>query len=100
SDRGASLVASTGSATDPIADTISALTHGTFLTVRGELKHDERVKLGGVEVKIDSLELAGVAEAETPIAEDSSIDKRLDWRFLDLRVPANQLVFRAQTTLE
>ncbi|HAS33628.1 MAG TPA: aspartate--tRNA(Asn) ligase, partial [Microbacterium sp.] len=35
-----------------LTETISALTHGTFLTVHGALKHDERVKLGGVEVKI------------------------------------------------
>ena len=59
---------------------------GTFLTVTGELKHDERVKLGGVEVKI------GVArrrrrgaprDARSP--RTSSLDKRMDWRFLDLR---------------
>ena len=31
-----------------LTDTISALTTGTFLTVNGQLKHDERVKLGGV----------------------------------------------------
>ncbi|MET0782299.1 MAG: OB-fold nucleic acid binding domain-containing protein, partial [Microbacterium sp.] len=30
-----------------LTETISALTTGTFLTVHGELKHDERVKLGG-----------------------------------------------------
>src|SRR5690554_2842415 len=29
--------------------TISELTHGTFITVAGELQHNERVKLGGVE---------------------------------------------------
>ena len=84
---------------DPIADTISALGHGTFLTVTGRLKHDERVKLGGIEVVIDSLDV--VTEAlESPIAEDTGVDKRMDWRFLDLRVPKNNLVFRVQTTLE
>src|SRR5690554_273735 len=85
---------------DPIADTISALTHGSFLTVTGRLKHDERVKLGGIEVVVDSMDVATEAIAETPIADDSSPDKRQDWRFLDLRVPRHQLVFRIQTTLE
>jgi aspartyl-tRNA synthetase len=33
-----------------------------------------------------------------PIAEDTSIDKRMDWRFLDLRRPELNLVFRVQTT--
>ena len=85
---------------DAIADTISHLAHGTFLTVTGELKHDERVKLGGLEVKVGSIEVVAAAIPETPIADDSSPDKRQDWRFLDLRVPRHQLVFRVQTTLE
>jgi len=82
---------------DTLADTISALTVGTFLTATGELKHDERVKLGGVEIKLDGLTLVSEA-AVSPIAEDSSGDKRMDWRFLDLRVPKNSLVFKIQTT--
>jgi nondiscriminating aspartyl-tRNA synthetase len=87
-------------AEDALAETISGLAQGTFLTATGELKHDERVKLGGVEIKLDGLEIAAAAIPETPIAEDSSVDKRMDWRFLDLRVPRNSLIFRIQTTLE
>ncbi|HRP99718.1 MAG TPA: aspartate--tRNA(Asn) ligase [Terrimesophilobacter sp.] len=85
---------------DALADEISGLAHGSFLTVTGLLKHDERVKLGGIEVLIESLEVVAAAIPETPIADDSSPDKRQDWRFLDLRVPKHQLVFRVQTTLE
>ncbi|WP_233579885.1 aspartate--tRNA(Asn) ligase [Frondihabitans sp. PhB188] len=83
----------------PVSDTISALSQGSFLTATGELKHDERVKLGGVEVKLESLDVASLAIPETPIADDSGIDKRMDWRFLDLRVPKNALIFKIQTTL-
>ncbi|WP_314505313.1 aspartate--tRNA(Asn) ligase [uncultured Microbacterium sp.] len=83
-----------------LTDTISALTTGTFLTVHGELKHDERVKLGGVEIKVASLEVASLALPETPIAADSGLDKRMDWRFLDLRQRRNNLIFRVSTTLE
>ncbi len=82
---------------DPVAAEISALTTGTFITVAGELKHDERVKLGGLEVKIASIDVAAPA-LDSPIADDSSIDKRLDWRFLDLRRPEQNLIFRVQTT--
>ena len=87
-------------AEDAIAEEISALSQGTFLTATGDLKHDERVKLGGVEIKLDGLEIAAHAIAETPIADDSAVDKRMDWRFLDLRVPKNSLIFKIQTTFE
>ena len=85
---------------DPIADIISSLATGTFLTVTGELKLDERVKLGGLEVKISGINVVSEANPETPIAADSGIDKRLDWRFIDLREARNNLIFRVQTTLE
>jgi aspartyl-tRNA synthetase len=83
-----------------LTETISGLSTGTFLTVTGELKHDERVKLGGVEVKVATLDVAAAADPETPIAADSGMDKRMDWRFLDLRQRRNNLIFRVQTTLE
>ena len=82
------------------SDTISGLSKGSFLTATGELKHDERVKLGGVEVKLDALLVETVAIAETPIADDTGIDQRMDWRFLDLRRPEQNLIFRVQTTFE
>ncbi|KQR64983.1 aspartate--tRNA(Asn) ligase [Frigoribacterium sp. Leaf172] len=85
---------------DEIADAISGLAQGSFVTVTGALKHDERVKLGGIEVRIETLVVDSAADPETPIAADSGIDKRMDWRFLDLRVPRNALIFRVQTTLE
>jgi aspartyl-tRNA synthetase len=83
-----------------LTDAISALASGSFIEVTGELKIDERVKLGGLEVKMASMVVTGGAEPEPPIAEDSSVDKRMDWRFLDLRRPGANLIFRVQTTFE
>ncbi|MFS0866534.1 aspartate--tRNA(Asn) ligase [Microbacterium sp. 179-B 1A2 NHS] len=83
-----------------LTELISTLSTGSFLTVTGDLKHDERVKLGGVEIKIGALEIAASALPETPIAADSGLDKRMDWRFIDLRQRRNNLIFRIQTTLE
>jgi aspartyl-tRNA synthetase len=96
----AQLVHPRAEESDPIADIISGLATGSFIRVTGELKMDERVKLGGLEIKIADIEVVTAANPETPIAADSSIDKRLDWRFLDLREARNNLIFRAQTTLE
>ena len=83
-----------------LTEAISALAHGSFIAVTGELRHNERVKLGGLEIEIASMDVVSEAIAETPIASDSSLDKRLDWRFLDLRRPEQNLIFRIQTTFE
>ncbi|MGN6428845.1 aspartate--tRNA(Asn) ligase [uncultured Leifsonia sp.] len=85
---------------DEPAVTISGLSQGTFVRATGELKHDERVKLGGIEIKLSTLTVETAAIPETPIAADSGIDKRMDWRFLDLREPKHNLIFRVQTTFE
>ncbi len=85
---------------DAISSAISGLSLGSFVRVEGGLKHDERVKLGGIEVRVEALDVVAASEPEQPIAADSSIDKRLDWRFLDLRNPVNALLFRVQTTFE
>ncbi|WGD37791.1 aspartate--tRNA(Asn) ligase [Lysinibacter sp. HNR] len=81
-----------------ITEAISGLAHGSFITVTGQLKKDERVKLGGLEVLIETLTVVSEAIPETPITHDSSLDKRMDWRFLDLRRPEQNLIFRIQST--
>lgn len=83
-----------------LTDTISSLTAGSMVTVGGKLAHDERVKLGGLEIKVSSLSVESLSLPELPIAEDSGVDKRMDWRFLDLRRPEARVIFRVQTALE
>ena len=85
---------------DALADQVSALSNGSFVIIKGQLKHDERVKLGGVEILLEELEVVGAASADSPIADDTSIDKRLDWRFLDYRRPEVALMLKIQTTIE
>jgi aspartyl-tRNA synthetase len=79
---------------------ISALTAESAITVTGTVIADERVKLGGIELRIESLHVDSLAEPELPIAADSSMDKRIDWRYLDLRRPERRLIFEVQTTVE
>jgi nondiscriminating aspartyl-tRNA synthetase len=81
-------------------DAISALTAESAVTVTGTVVGDERVKLGGLELKIESLLVDSPAEPELPIAEDSALDKRIDWRYLDLRRPDRRLIFEVQTRIE
>ena len=85
---------------DALAGKVSTLTSGSFVWITGRLVHDERVKLGGLEIQLDDVEIVTMADPETPIADDTSIDKRMDWRFLDLRRPEMNLVFRVQSTIE
>jgi nondiscriminating aspartyl-tRNA synthetase len=85
---------------DALADKVSALTNGSFVEIHGNLKHDERVKLGGIEILLTDLSLVSVSLPDSPIADDTSIDKRLDWRFLDFRRPELNLMMRVQTTIE
>ncbi|NBU22604.1 MAG: aspartate--tRNA(Asn) ligase [Actinobacteria bacterium] len=85
---------------DALADVVSSLTGGTFVEVTGNLKHDERVKLNGIEILLTDLKVVSRSLPDSPIAEDTSIDKRLDWRFIDLRRPELNLMMRVQTTIE
>jgi aspartyl-tRNA synthetase len=85
---------------DALADVVSSLTSGSFVEISGNLKHDERVKLGGIEILLTDLKIVTLANPDSPIAEDTSIDKRLDWRFIDMRRPELNLMMRVQTTIE
>jgi nondiscriminating aspartyl-tRNA synthetase len=79
---------------------ISALTVESAVTIIGTVAADERVNLGGLEVKLEEVEVDSLAEPELPIAPDSALDKRIDWRYLDLRRPERKLIFEVQTTTE
>ncbi len=79
---------------------ISALTVESAVSITGTIVADERVKLAGLEIKLEELEVDSLAEPEVPIAADSALDKRIDWRYLDLRRPDRKLIFEVQTTSE
>jgi aspartyl-tRNA synthetase len=79
---------------------ISALTAESAVSVTGTVAADERVKLGGLELKLEELTVEALAEPELPVAADSALDKRIDWRYLDLRRPDRRLIFEVQSTAE
>ncbi|HEX4563063.1 MAG TPA: aspartate--tRNA(Asn) ligase [Solirubrobacteraceae bacterium] len=79
---------------------VSALTAESAVSVTGTVVADERVKLGGFELRLEDLRVDAAAEPELPIAPDSALDKRIDWRYLDLRRPDRKLMFEVQTAVE
>ncbi len=84
---------------DPVCDVISELSADSVVQVSGVVKIDPRVKLGGLEVQIEEVVVLSKAEP-IPINEETSLDKRLDWRFIDLRSNRSRLIFEVQTELE
>ncbi len=88
---------------DPPSDlneAISALTPESAVTITGLVVADERVKLGGLEIQVASLTVDSSAEPELPVTPESALDKRIDWRYLDLRRPDRRLIFEVQSTVE
>jgi aspartyl-tRNA synthetase len=79
---------------------VSSLAAESAVTLTGTVVADERVKLGGLELRLEAMRVDSPAEPELPIAADSALDKRIDWRYLDLRRPDRRLIFEVQSTAE
>ena len=81
-----------------IAEIFSHATLESTVKVTGTAVANEYVKLGGIEIIPDKVEITSKAEA-LPISDDSSIDQRLDYRWIDLRQEKNQLMFKVETLM-
>ena len=81
-----------------IAAKIDALTLESVITVTGKAVANDHVKLNGIEILPTKLDIESIADA-LPIQEDSAIDHRMDYRWLDLRSERNQLIFKVQTCM-
>ena len=79
-----------------VAEVFLHLVPGATVKVSGQLVKSEFVKMGGQEVLIDSVEVTSEAEPN-PIADDSTIDYKLNYRWIDLRTEKNLLMFKVQT---
>ncbi|MGM9609695.1 MAG: aspartate--tRNA(Asn) ligase [Eubacteriales bacterium] len=82
---------------DQFPEIVDVTTH-SVITVEGTLTLNPSVKMGGKEVIPDTLRIDSLAEA-LPIADDSEIDSKMDYRWIDLRRDQNQLMMKVQTTL-
>lgn len=81
-----------------IAEIFSHATLESTVKITGTAVANEYVKLGGIEIVPDSVEITSHAEP-LPIGPESSIDQRIDYRWIDLRSPEKALIFKVETTL-
>ena len=77
---------------------LDSLTIHSVVTFEGEVVKSEYVKMGGKEMYPDTMKIESIADA-LPIKEDSDIDVRMDYRWVDLRRDKNHLMLKLQTTL-
>ena len=98
------VVAERSEANSSLNELIAGLTRESAIQVTGIVLSNPNVKLGQLELQLRTLSIETLSDATLPIdlfgKTETDVDKRLDWRFLDLRQPENQLIFRIQTTVE
>ncbi len=98
------IVAERSEANSRLNRSIETLTRESVVRVTGVVVSNPNVKLGQLEVQLQTLAVDALADATLPIdlfgKTETEVDKRLDWRFLDLRQPQHQVLFQVQTTVE
>ncbi len=81
-----------------LAALVDQMTLDSVITVEGDVVANDFVKMGGKELLPESIKIESIAEP-LPIADDSEIDSRMDFRWIDMRREKNQLMMQMQTTL-
>jgi aspartyl-tRNA synthetase len=98
------IVVERSKANSEVNETISSLTRESAIEVTGLIITNPTVKLGQIEMQLESINIVSLADPVLPIditgQTETDVDKKQDWRFLELRRYENQLVFRVQTTVE
>ncbi len=80
---------------------LASITIDTVIEAEGKIVASEYVKLNGMEMYPDSIKiLSSIAEPSpivAPKGEETNIDLRLDYRWIDLRTDKNTLMFKVQS---
>src|SRR5216683_5658973 len=64
---------------------LESLTAESAVRITGRVADNPVVSLGGLEIIPGHVEITSRAETPLPIDENTGLDQRLDWRYLDLR---------------
>lgn len=85
---------------------LKTLTTESVITITGLCKETTQVP-EGIELEGESIAILSAADPNLPIpvatekgAESVDVSKRFDWRWLDLRLPEKQFIFKLWTALE
>ena len=79
---------------------LNTITVDSVIQVEGLILASEYVKLNGMEMYPDTIKIESIAEASpivAPKGEETNIDLRLDYRWIDLRTEKNTLMFKVQS---
>lgn len=88
-----------------LLNTASKLKLESVVEISG-LAKEEKQASGGFEIEAKSIEILSTPVEELPIPvvekgqEETNIQQRLDWRWLDLRKPEKTLIFKVWTEME
>jgi len=82
-----------------VAQTFSSVTVQSVVKIEGKVIENVCVKVGGKEFIPTSVVVLSVAE-NLPINEETALDMRLDYRWLDLRSDKKTFIFQLQTAIE
>ena len=89
---------------EELVNIINTLPLESTIKVTGKVVKNEKVKLNGLEIIPINIEITSLSDIELPIDlknKDNTLrETRLDYRFLDLRRPENQLLFKCQSYIE
>jgi len=87
-----------------LSEKVSKISVESTIKVTGILQGNEKVKLNGMELIPNNIEVTSINLDELPVnlkdKEKTLRETRLDYRFLDLRRDVNNLLFKCQTTIE
>lgn len=81
-------------------ETLDKITKDSVIEAEGVIVKSEYVKLNGMEMYPDTIKIYSIAEPSpivAPKGEETNIDLRLDYRWIDLREEKNALIFKAQS---
>ena len=81
-------------------DVLSQITVDSVIECVGKIMASEYVKLNGMEMYPDTIKIESISEPSpivAPKGEETNIDLRLDYRWIDLRTDKNTLMFKTQS---
>jgi aspartyl-tRNA synthetase len=81
-----------------LTEVVDKITRDSVIAVEGKVVENSYVKLNGIEVLAEEIEIESLAEP-LPIDENSFPELKMDYRWVELRSEKNQLIFKVQTLI-